>query len=66
MARDLRPMTARRENLDLAPIFGYGLPEMRNGVWVARTEDGAYVEWSRYRNDLLDQFPNLVILEETN
>jgi len=32
MARDLRPMTARREDLDLAPIFDYPVSEMRGPV----------------------------------
>jgi hypothetical protein len=55
-------LTARREDLDLAPIYGYALPEPRRGVWVVREADGKFVEWSRYRNDLLDQFPGLTII----
>lgn len=60
--RDGSNMTAKREDLDLAPIFGYGLPEMRMGVWVVRGADGGYVDYDRYRNDLTDRYPGLTLI----
>lgn len=60
--RDGSNLTARREDLDIAPIFGYGVPEMRMGVWVVRDADGAHVDHDCNRNDLTERYPGLTLI----
>ena len=62
--RDGSNMTAKREDLDIAPIFGYDLPVWRYGVWVVRDADGAHVDHDRYRHDLTARYPGLVLIGE--
>lgn len=47
---------ARRGDIEIFP------GEWRKGVWVVRDENGEVLNWSRYRNDLLCQFPNMTIV----
>jgi hypothetical protein len=55
----MKKLTARREYDTINP-----LSEMaHNGNWVVRDEDGTWVDADKYRNDLLDRYENLEIVE---
>lgn len=51
-------LTARREQETLHPYRG----TPHGSIWVVRDERGYWVDADKYRNDLKDRYPGLVIV----
>jgi len=64
----VEPLTARRETGSVTMRYSENIPDTYEipfgNRWVVRDAKGAYVDHDQYRNDLLDRYPGLIIIED--
>lgn len=62
------PLTARRETGSVTMRYSENIPDTYEipfgNRWVVRDAKGVYVDHDQYRNDLLDRYPGLIIVED--
>lgn len=56
-----RKLTARREN---GPHHDPRIAKTYGGKWVVRDEQGNFVDWDQYQNDLACRYPGLNIISD--
>jgi len=54
----MKKYTAKREYETIHPYWGWS----HGGIWVVRDSDGNWIDADKYRNDLIERYPDLEVV----